>query len=295
MAKPTPPHQLTDLYWHAYSDRMKQYGSLDAFKQAVEDSDDDDIYERMAQGVYSAYRNDDPAYIDERTGMDKWRENKDATWIGNVFDGMQDRAAELAGGIVELANIGAKAAGWEDSEEYLGKFAEYLRDQDFGYEEWTTWSDVKDKKSVGALLAYAFEKGLVSAPDMLAVAFMPKLRFILPYIAARTGEIAQERSEQDMRDAPDGLDVMAALPVATASALLERLALEQIPGFSTTRIGREISKRKQKMAEEGDQPEPARIGGRHAVRQGSGQGRGCAGRHRRRSGKHRIHRRDTGN
>ena len=75
-------------------------------------------------------------------------------------------------------------------------------------------------------IAFAVEQGLVSLPDMaLALASLPA------YVLARTGELAGARAEADLRkDATVG-DLVAALPGAAASALLERLGARRILGI----------------------------------------------------------------
>ncbi|CAB4198774.1 hypothetical protein UFOVP1324_1, partial [uncultured Caudovirales phage] len=94
-----------------------------------------------------------------------------------------------------------------------------------GYNPGTTWQQVKDAP-LSKFLPYAMEQGIVSIPDMVAVmANMPG------YVAARTGEIGQTRAKNDERtDATVG-DLMAALPAATASALLEKIGTHGILGI----------------------------------------------------------------
>ena len=75
-------------------------------------------------------------------------------------------------------------------------------------------------------IAFAVEQGLVSLPDMaLALASLPT------YVLARTGELAGARAEADLREDVTVGDLVAALPGAASSALLERLGARGILGI----------------------------------------------------------------
>lgn len=92
----------------------------------------------------------------------------------------------------------------------------------------TSWDEVKQRPLMN-FLPFALEEGLVSTADMaLALANLPG------YIASRTGEIGQTRAENDTRENATVADLVAALPPAAASALLERLGTRGIVGLDDT-------------------------------------------------------------
>lgn len=108
---------------------------------------------------------------------------------------------------------------------------------DFGYTPPATWEDVK-REPLRNILPYIVATGATSAPDMIdALLNLPA------YIAARTGEIGQQRAVNNDPQAlldqidpqgkvrrlpPDATlnDLLIALPAATASALLDRWGAE---------------------------------------------------------------------
>ena len=74
------------------------------------------------------------------------------------------------------------------------KAARALEGVDFGYEPGTSWEDVK-ASPLKTFIPFAIEQGLISAPDAAAaIAALPV------YIAARTGEMGQERAQKDGGD-----------------------------------------------------------------------------------------------
>lgn len=218
-----PSGVMQDFY-----DRNKEHISMpyeDYMQHAFEKfspAQIESIGENLHQRHYNHMSKDE---YDTKSGMSDWRNNR-PSWVGNVFRGMGERAADLAGGMIELFNTALKTAGVPDEEvePILGQMAEDLRNVDFGYKEWTTWEDVKTGNP-WKIFAFAMEQGLISAPDMAAVMIN------LPaYVAARTGELAHERSVADgMREA-NGYDLLVALPTATVSAVLERIGAMSILG-----------------------------------------------------------------
>jgi len=96
-----------------------------------------------------------------------------------------------------------------------------------GYVAGTSWEDVK-RQPVQSIIPFALEQGIVSVPDMVAaVVNLPA------YISARTGEIGQTRAENDGREDATVEDLVTALPVASASALLERFATRGLLGMGS--------------------------------------------------------------
>ncbi|MCE2481911.1 MAG: hypothetical protein J4F33_03315, partial [Alphaproteobacteria bacterium] len=96
---------------------------------------------------------------------------------------------------------------------------------DLGYAPGTTWAEVK-RSPASKAIAFAVEQGLVSVPDMAAA-----LASLPAYVLARTGELAGERADADLRKEATVGDLVPALPGAAASALLERLGARGILGF----------------------------------------------------------------
>ena len=226
MAKAVPPHRLIEWHYKLFGKDNTQFRDINDYKNRISQSATPQMYEQMSRDLKEYFYDDDPAYIDEITGMTKWREDTEKSWVGNVARGIGDRATNLAGGLIELIDIAQKSVGLDY--EPIEQTAEWLRNKDFGYEEWTTWDDVKNGSALD-LIAFAFEKGLVSVPDMAAV-LTPGVG--LPaYIAARTGEIAQERAINNDMEQASGLDALAAFPAATASAVLDRLGARAILGI----------------------------------------------------------------
>jgi hypothetical protein len=179
----------------------------------------------------------------------------------NIVKGMGERASSLLGGFAQLSQmatgagtppliagvdsmeqLAARTPGGESVEEaaqrlrpteqqvkglenLLTEAADRISDTDFGYEEYTSWDDFKESPLVN-FIPFALEQGLVSAPDMAAaIVSMPA------YAAARTGEVARNRAEMDMRESPTAGDFLAALPAATADALLERFSAKYLVGL----------------------------------------------------------------
>lgn len=94
-----------------------------------------------------------------------------------------------------------------------------------GYQPMTTWEETK-QQPLRNFIPFALESGLVSAPDMAAAVFA------LPaYLAARTGEIGQQRAENNGQVEATVGDLTAALPAAAASSLLERIGTRGIFGL----------------------------------------------------------------
>ena len=163
--------------------------------------------------------------------------------LGNIGRGIGERAGDLGGGLLGAVNA---AAGYLERRLPLGGIdlerglygpgapparnlgrvaARRLKDLDLGYAPGTTWEEVK-RSPASRAIAFAVEQGLVSLPDMAAA-----LASLPAYVLARTGELADARAEADLRkDATVG-DLVAALPGAAASALLERLGARRILGI----------------------------------------------------------------
>ena len=164
--------------------------------------------------------------------------------LGNIGRGIGERAGDLGGGLLGAVNAAADylerqvPLGGIDlergglygpeapPERNLGHVAaRRLRNLDLGYTPGTSWEEVKRSPAAKAI-PFALEQGLVSVPDMAAA-----LINLPAYVLARTGELAGARAEADLREEATVGDLVAALPGAAASALLERLGARGILGI----------------------------------------------------------------
>ncbi|MCY4261586.1 MAG: strawberry notch family protein, partial [Rhodobacteraceae bacterium] len=138
--------------------------------------------------------------------------------------------------------------------EGAGPLGKKLREHEGKYEQerYTSWEELLESP-LKNFLPYALEEGVVSLPDMVAaVANLPG------YAAARAGEIAGERAENELRDDADVGDFFAALPAAVASAGLERIGASKVFGLT--------DKLAEPVAGEGAKGVAKRVGGALARR-----------------------------
>jgi hypothetical protein len=155
-------------------------------------------------------------------------------YVKNIGAGMGERVLDLFGGFGDL--LAATAPGPDSGIKYpygsgnvqadLQKASQEMHDTSLGYKPGTTWEDVK-KSPASNFVAFAVEQGLVSAPDMAAaVAALPA------YIAARTGELADERAQNNAAENATVDDLLATMPAAVATALLDRLGARSMFGLN---------------------------------------------------------------
>ena len=76
------------------------------------------------------------------------------------------------------------------------------------------------------VLTFAAETGVESIPDMVSVVYTLPL-----YVAARTGEMADERARNKGMEEPGAQEYFEAIPFALGSALLERFGAKGIIGL----------------------------------------------------------------
>ena len=176
------------------------------------------------------------------------------SFAGRVNRGIAERASTLGGGLVRfvgqsadelgdwleekvplgVVDIGTDGISWRPSTKediaqpsFLLPLARDLESADFGYKEGTTWEEVKNEP-LANILPWALETGLVSAPDMAAaIVALPA------YIAARTGEIGQNRAENKGEKDATFQEFLEVLPASVGSAILERIGASKIFGIST--------------------------------------------------------------
>ena len=176
------------------------------------------------------------------------------SFAGRVNRGIAERASSIGGGLVRFVgqsadelgdwleekvplgviDIGTDGISWRPSTEediaqpsFLLPLAETMEGADFGYKEGTTWEDVKSEP-LSNVLPWALETGLVSVPDMAA-----SILALPAYIAARTGEIGQNRAENKGETDATFQEFLEVLPVSVGASLLERFGTGKVFGINT--------------------------------------------------------------
>jgi hypothetical protein len=183
------------------------------------------------------------------------------SFAGNVARGAGQRAAAIAGNLIRAAGTGIEAAGdYMEQKLPLGRIeigsdgirhvastpedvaadseigrgakqaAKTLTNVDLGYKPQTTWEDFKAAPLKSAV-PFIVEQGLVSAPDMAAAMLNPAL-----YTASMTGEMGQNRAQNDLRDDATVGDLISALPSAAAFALMERFGAHGALGLGDAAV-----------------------------------------------------------
>ena len=218
---------------------------------------------QSADGVLHEFPDGTPQSVMDGAMLSYARSNLGATEpengvIGNLARGIGERASKVVGGlgralftavdpiaqpierglekigIPTSIEIGPSGASLRHSTEadYAAPGGTLTQDMisaaenaKLGYKPGTTWEDVK-KSPLSSVIPFALEQGIVSAPDMAAaIAALPA------YVVARTGEIGQTRAKNDERSNANLGDLVAALPAAVGSALLERIGTKGILGL----------------------------------------------------------------
>lgn len=160
----------------------------------------------------------------------------ESSWLGsagNVLAGAGERTFDVMGGLGDTMLAGLEAAGVEATNPFVANLrrgTERAKDMDFGYEEATSWEDFKSAP-LANFVPFALEQGLVSTPDMAAA-----LMALPAYIAARAGELGDKRAENNGIENASVTDLLATLPAAAASALLERFGARGMLGLDDVAI-----------------------------------------------------------
>jgi len=176
------------------------------------------------------------------------------TFFGEVNRGMAESASDLGGGLVRFIGQSADELGdwleeriplgvididsdgisWRPSTKediaqpsFLLPLARTMEGADFGYKESTTIEDVKNEPLTNAL-PWALKTGLVSLPHTAAA-----LLAMPAYIAARDGQIGQNRAENKGKENATFQDFIEVLPSAVGSAVLERFGGSKVLGLNT--------------------------------------------------------------
>lgn len=145
----------------------------------------------------------------------------------------------------QMGGMGQAAPGQITPTRQLGEnVGETLEGVDLGYEQRTSWDDVKNDplSNVGPFIGEQFVN---SVPDMAAM-----LLNLPAYVLGRTGEIADDRAENDGRDIASVDDLAVAGPAAVASSALDRFALGKSIGLGEAAVtgGKELAKQAGKAA-----------------------------------------------
>jgi N12 class adenine-specific DNA methylase len=199
----------------------------------------------------------------------------------NAARGAVERSGDLAAGLGTSINTAAQAAEdkfgvgglvWDgeglipkylNAQDYSDFLAEggsdlgavatdNLKNIDAGYVPENTWESVKAEFSEGGVfsasaygevLAYGFEQGIKSVPDMVAVTLS------LPaYVIARSGEIGETRAQNKGKEKAELTDIVEAAPFALGSAILERIGARGITQAGAEAFGAAALKRGVKAA-----------------------------------------------
>ena len=186
------------------------------------------------------------------------------SYASNISRGIAQRAANLGGGLVRFTgqtidqlgdwlderipigviDINSSGFYWRPATQedidrrVLPDLAKPLEHADFGYQEGTTWDEVKNEP-LANVLPFAMEKLLVSTPDMLAS--LARLPVYLTYLAARTGEMGQGRAENDGRDYATIEDFIKVAPAALAASFLEKIGASRLLGLGADDVVRSLS------------------------------------------------------
>lgn len=89
----------------------------------------------------------------------------------------------------------------------------------------TDWSTVKNRPTIGNVLAFGLDQGVKSVPGMAQAALAAPL-----YVATQAGNIGQTRAQVQGREDATAQDVVEAAPAAVLSSVLERVGIHGIFG-----------------------------------------------------------------
>ncbi|WP_343684000.1 hypothetical protein [Asticcacaulis sp.] len=106
-------------------------------------------------------------------------------------------------------------------------FIDYVRRNenfDSGYRPGTSWEDVK--RNPLKAVPFALEQGVVSAPDMAAIGINAPM-----YALSLTGQMSQNRAQNDNRQNATLGDMAVTAPAAVAISYLDRLGLGEMLGL----------------------------------------------------------------
>lgn len=172
---------------------------------------------------------------------------------GNIVRGAGERATDLAGGFMRvLGNLPSpdqyiadlmygdkkpeNLPTKEDVTATANEMAKKLESVDLGYKQGTSWEDFK-ASPIKKFIPFALEQGLVSTPDMVAA-----IGNLPAYIAARTGEMGQERAKNNNLDNATVEDLLTVLPASIVSSMMERIGAKGILSETAVTAAKELPK-----------------------------------------------------
>ena len=246
------PRHVVEEYWSTFEPQLRtRFPNRRAMVQDLKDRKPEAM-EQMADLLYNTrFKHMPREQFDEDSGMNAFRDAQ-PTWLETVGQNMGMRAVDLGAGLLRSID---EAAWWLEEQIPLGTIdtGMALVDQkqpsgrpppasrpmfqmgaeameDFSdrntLQDRVTWEDFK-QSPIKQFIPFAMEQGLISAPDMIAAVT------VLPvYVAARTGEIGQERAENDLREQATAEDMLYALPAAAVSAMLDRFGAQKLFGIT---------------------------------------------------------------
>ncbi|MCP4465539.1 MAG: hypothetical protein GY813_02165, partial [Halieaceae bacterium] len=197
----------------------------------------------------------------DKPGLNPAREAPEQPGMfSNIARGIGERAGELAGNLASIgsrvADVGEEAlplggitwgkdgldfASGEEWEQHrqdkqfkevrpLESAGQAMKDLDLGYKPRNTWEEVKESYNKGDVLgtigdavAFGFEVGAVSLPDMAAA-----ITTLPAYVTSRTEELATERANNQGREEANAEDYAIGAPTAITVSILERFGAQQL-------------------------------------------------------------------
>jgi hypothetical protein len=178
--------------------------------------------------------------VDDLEGMKSFElaQRRKGSYWKNVGLGMGERANTLTGNLIQFA--GTAVSGYEMMAEQLGLAEEgslnlsekmdYLgkaiSEGGLGYEQQYSWEDLKGEPSVANLAGYVMETGAQSFVDIAGM-----MATLPAYLASRTQEIAESRTENAGGGAVDPMELVKSVPTAVAVTLIDRLSAKGALGM----------------------------------------------------------------
>jgi hypothetical protein len=168
------------------------------------------------------------------------------SYLGNIGRGMVEGATALGGEFIGSVGLGAGLAADAFGDDTtvgsalrgISKEGKSLRDRlvqaDAGYNEGdalnTSFDEVLEAP-VSNILPFIFEQGLLSIPDMAAMAAN-----FPGYVVSQTGKMSYNRAANDNREEPTLKDILIAAPTAVAVSLLDRLGMNKMFGLDEVAV-----------------------------------------------------------
>ena len=140
---------------------------------------------------------------------------------GNLGRGFLESASQAQGGLYTTAGVAAEPF-FPETGQYLKQVGADLQATDLGYEPTTTFEDVK-QDPLGNIVPFVAETGFTSLPQMGTYLVNPAVGLL-----SQTGQISQQRAQNEGRALPTLQDASRAAPAALASSAIEGLGIDRI-------------------------------------------------------------------